>query len=113
MVRPRLLQVGRVTTHCVLTEAGLKRITLKVRVESASPSSSVNLARSGAGDATEPVVNPDGSPNVTIMHHLLGVFMEHFGCQFPALDHQSLDSDLLIGNGSVFLFLCMAAIASR
>lgn len=96
--------------------AGLKRITLKVRVEAASPASASASIRSGFGDVQqqqEDVISADGTPNLAIMRHLLSIFMEHFGSQFPFLDLQSLDTALLAGNGSVFMFDCIAAIASR
>ena len=64
-------------------------------------------------DIPEEVVSPDEAPNVAIMRHLLGVCMDHFGSQFPFLDQQTLDSDLVAGNGSMFLFDCIAAVSCR
>jgi hypothetical protein len=59
------------------------------------------------------VVGSDGMPNVSIMKHLLDLFIMHFGCQFPFLDRNRLEADLEVGTGSIFLLNCIAATSSR
>jgi hypothetical protein len=52
-------------------------------------------------------------PHPVVMKHLLQLFMEHFGCQFPFLDQSTLEAAIDNRGGSVFLFLCIAAVAAR
>ncbi|BEI95017.1 uncharacterized protein CcaverHIS019_0705980 [Cutaneotrichosporon cavernicola] len=77
---------------------GLKRLSLKVRV---APSSPAHLpSPMGMGD-----IGVDGMPSPPLMAHLLQVFNEHFGCQFPALKQGP--------EGNVFLSNAIAATAAR
>ena len=99
-----------------ITLLGLKRITLKVRVDrpsgtrhAATPSTSSGLN----ADSLVEVIGTDGMPNISIMKHLLALFMIHFGCQFPFLDRARLEADLEAHTGSIFLLNCIAATASR
>ncbi|ORY23128.1 fungal-specific transcription factor domain-domain-containing protein [Naematelia encephala] len=94
---------------------GLKRITLKVRVDSprSTRSAASPMTVTSIGNDTMEVIGENGMPNPVIMSHLLDVFMEHFGCQFPCLNRAELDQSLASGTGSVFLFTCIAAIAAR
>lgn len=87
---------------------GLKKITLKVRMDSPSKRDVF-----GGPQTTGQLFQPNGMPDLVIMQHLLDVFMTHFGCQFPFLDRHRLDHELESGTGSVFLFNCIAATAAR
>ncbi|GFZ45812.1 hypothetical protein JCM24511_03542 [Saitozyma sp. JCM 24511] len=95
---------------------GLKRITLKVRVDSPQETlqkASPRAALQGPGDTAQEVIAADGAPSTPIMRHLLDVFMVHFGCQFPFLDRQGLETKIENRTGSVFLLNCVAAMAAR
>jgi hypothetical protein len=59
------------------------------------------------------LVNEGGMPRYDLMVHLLGIFMTHFGCQFPALSKTQLERDLEEKSGSTLLFNCIASTASR
>lgn len=95
---------------------GLKRITLKVRVNNPqatwrpSPNSAISPA---SGPSLEPVIGEDGLPTTPIMLHLLDVFTKHFGCQFPFVNPKELSAQIAERTGSVFLFHSIAAIAAR
>ncbi len=96
--------------------AGLKRITLKVRVDSPQDTwrnYSPRPAVQGPSETPQEVISPDGMPSIPIMRHLLDVFMVHFGCQLPFLDRQSLDAKIEARTGSMFLLNSIAAIAAR
>ncbi|KAK4687889.1 hypothetical protein P7C73_g2220, partial [Tremellales sp. Uapishka_1] len=92
---------------------GLKRITLKVRVEKPSTRDATIPAPRSIEDIPSEVVDPDGMPKVAIMKHLLHLFMLHFGCQFPSLDRGQLEMDMELKRGSIFLLNSIAATASR
>jgi hypothetical protein len=108
---------------------GLKRITLKVRIDTPeealqrmSPRVPLgNAAANGAtggrgvGEGQQPVqlLSPDGSPDPTIMRHLLDVFMVYFGCQFPFIDRADIERKIEARTGNVFLLNCIAGIAAR
>ena len=95
---------------------GLKRITLKVRVDNpqdAWRNYSPRPAVQGPNDLPQEVISTDGAPSTPIMRHLLDVFMVHFGCQFPGLDRVALESKIESRTGSTFLLLSIAAIAAR
>jgi hypothetical protein len=99
-----------------LTLLGLKRITLKVRVDSPQETlqkASPRTALQGQGDTAQEVIAADGAPSTPIMRHLLDVFMVHFGCQFQFLDRQGLETKIENRTGSVFLLNCVAAMAAR
>lgn len=113
-------------SHSPLTpgSSGLKRITLKVRVDNPQatwrpslPESSLGLGAPGTGSGptipVEEVIAPDGMPTTPIMRHLLDVFMTHFGCQFPFVDRQDLEAKIEERTGSVFLLNSIAAMAAR
>lgn len=95
---------------------GLKRITLKVKLDNpvdtfrnASPRSAVQ----GPRDTPQEVIGQDGLPTPEIMRHLLDVFMAHFGCQFPFIDRQATEAKIEARTGSVFLLHAIAGIAAR
>jgi hypothetical protein len=94
---------------------GLKKITLKVRVNNPQHQFTFPLSNtpSSNGQSTQEVVGADGMPTPAIMRHLLDVFMVHFGSQFPALDKASLEAKIEAGTGSVFLLNAIAGIAAR
>ena len=93
---------------------GLKRITLKVRVDRSAGNRQLPTPTAGSNvDIPTEVVGTDGMPNIPIMKHLLDLFMVHFGCQFPLLEHRRLEADLEAGIASIFLLNCIAATASR
>ncbi|ORY29983.1 fungal-specific transcription factor domain-domain-containing protein [Naematelia encephala] len=95
---------------------GLKRITLKVRVDNPHDTwrnSSPRPAVSGPGESTQEIFAPDGMPSPAIMRHLLDVFMIHFACQFPFIEKESIGPKIESRTGSVFLFTSIAAIAAR
>lgn len=104
---------------------GLKRITLKVRVDNPQATWRPSLPESSLGGLGAPgigsgptipvddVIAPDGMPTTPIMRHLLDVFMTHFGCQFPFVDRQDLESKIEERTGSVFLLNSIAAMAAR
>lgn len=83
-------------------------MTLKVRVNS-----DVGTARSPCDTASVELFADGRVPSVSIMRHLIEVFREHFGSQFPCLDLAQCMSDLETGNGSVFLLNCIAAVSAR
>lgn len=90
---------------------GLKRLSLKVRVEPprpAPPPFSFSPRMFG-----EEMFTPNGMPSLPVMRHLLDIFEERFGCQFPVLGHDCLVKELEAGRGSVFLFNTIAATAAR
>lgn len=88
---------------------GLKRLSLKVRIEN-EPRTYPSPA---PGLVSDDMFGTDGMPVTPVMQHLLDVFSERFGCQFPALEREALLRDLEAGSGSVFLFNCIAAMAAR
>ena len=95
---------------------GLKKITLKVRVDTPRDSWRIgtpHVAYTSPAELPEEIIGPEGLPSSTIMRHLLDVFMSHFGSQFPFLDRHRLEDELDTKTGSVFLFNCIAAIAAR
>lgn len=99
---------------------GLKRITLKVRLDdSVEPSTSPLHFLASSEETfilpheTEPVIDEDGMPRQDLMVHLIDVFMTHFGCQYPALSRWQLERDLKEKSGSTLLFNCIASTASR
>ena len=109
---------GRYTVShmCVALIAGLKRITLKVRVDSPQDpwrNYSPRPLVQSASDVNTEVIAPDGAPSTAIMRHLLDVFMVHFGCQYPFLDRPSLEAKIESRTGSTFLLNSIAAIAAR
>lgn len=89
---------------------GLKRLSLKVRVEPQRPT---YPSPSPSGLIGEDLFRADGMPAAPVMRHLLDIFAERFGAQFPVLDQASLLKDLEAGTGSVFLFNCIAATTAR
>lgn len=94
--------------------SGLKRLTLKVRV--ARPlGNGRDQPWSPAGGIDDPaeMVESDGMPNSFVMKHLLDLFVQHFGCQYPSIDRERLEADIEGRTGSVFLLNCIAATASR
>lgn len=96
--------------------AGLKKITLKVRVTdsaAAFKASSPRAAFSELDLVPQQVIDPNGMPSPPIMRHLLDVFFIHFGCQFPFLNKVELDNEVDRGTGSAFLFNAIAAVAAR
>jgi hypothetical protein len=119
--------IARVSLPLTPDPPGLKRITLKVRVDNPQatwrptfPETSLGaLGAPGTGIGSGPtipveeVIAPDGMPTTPIMRHLLDVFMTHFGCQFPFVDRQDLESKIEERTGSVFLLNSIAAMAAR
>lgn len=99
-----------------LTE-GLKRITLKVRVNPPNevPSSSPYTTGllQGSPEAAQEIHGSDGMPGANVMRHLLDVFFHHMGAYFPSLERQTLESQIKDKTGSVFLFNCIASVAAR
>ncbi|KAK1921479.1 hypothetical protein DB88DRAFT_513497 [Papiliotrema laurentii] len=90
---------------------GLKRITLKVRVEpprKTSPGTTEDWM-----EKAPEVLMPNGMPSLMIMDHLLDLFDTYFGCQFPALEKDTLKEDIHRGGGSIFLLNCIACSAAR
>lgn len=93
---------------------GLKKMTLKVRLDDGSKT----VSRSPMADdswllgPTE-LFGPNRAPSALIMRHLMILFEEHFGSQLPFLDFKRLQEDLDAGNGQVFLLNCIAACAAR
>ena len=53
------------------------------------------------------------APYPIIMRHLMDLFKDYFGSQFPSIDCSRLLAELEAGNGSVFLLNCMAAASAR
>lgn len=90
---------------------GLKRLSLKVRVE--PPRTHPSYPSPGVLGTGEDLFRADGMPSAPVMRHLLDIFAERFGCQFPVLNHACLVRELEEGRGSVFLFNCVAATAAR
>lgn len=97
---------------------GLKRITLKVRVD--TPQEALAKASPHTLPGTFPpeapgleLVASDGAPSTLIMRHLLDVFMQHFGCQFPFLDKRELEQKIESRTGNAFLLNCIAGLAAR
>jgi hypothetical protein len=94
---------------------GLKRITLKVRVDNPQATWRPNAPdpRLGTIIPVEEVLAADGMPTTPIMRHLLDVFITHFGCQFPFVDRQDLEAKIDARTGSIFLLNSIAAMAAR
>ncbi|OCF32313.1 hypothetical protein I316_05981 [Kwoniella heveanensis BCC8398] len=92
---------------------GLQRIILKVRVQAPGTISQASTPISPGVKMVDDVIGPDRVPHPAIMKHLLHVFMEHFGCQFPFLDKHALESAIDSRTGSTFLLVCIAAVAAR
>ncbi|KAK4687588.1 hypothetical protein P7C73_g2528, partial [Tremellales sp. Uapishka_1] len=94
---------------------GLKRIILKVKVDHPTVQSHGDTPQSasGFGDISEELASADRMPSASIMRHLLHLFLEHFGSQFPFITRQSLESATDARTGSVFLFHCIAGMAAR
>ncbi|WVW83535.1 hypothetical protein I302_105556 [Kwoniella bestiolae CBS 10118] len=92
---------------------GLQRIVLKVQVQAPGNASQVSTPVSPSAGFQDTLLGPDRIPVPSVMKHLLNVFFEYFGCQFPYLDKFSLEASLEEGTGSSFLFLCIAAISAR
>jgi hypothetical protein len=97
---------------------GLKRMTLRVRVT--DEASVRGVAGRSPGETIFPSPGQAGelfdaprTPSAVIMRHLIELFREHFGCQFPFLDLDRYLADLQEDNGSVFLLNCIAATAAR
>ena len=94
-------------------------MTLKVRLDNQreSVNSPTPLFPSQPGSLPFPVlgniVDEGGMPRRDLMLHLLGVFMTHFGCQYPSLSRSQLERDLDARSGSTLLFNCIASTASR
>lgn len=98
---------------------GLKRVTLKVRLDDHTmmPSTSRPLAQPEQA-GTSPmnpgyIVYEGGMPRRDLTLHLLDIFLTHFGCQYPALSRSQLERDLDQRSGSTLLFNCIASAASR
>lgn len=110
---PTAIAPGTCTTPLISDMfSGLKRLTLKVRVE--SPPATLNIATPGITHAEGPQTQVyEGMPPKHLMRHLIETFIQHFGCQFPSLEKETLEADLQGNTGSVFLFNCIAATASR
>ena len=99
----------------ILTSTGLKRITLKVRVD---PFDRLQRGTSHTltavpGQLPQEVINAEAMPNQVIMQHLLSVCMAHFGCQFPFLDQATLEEQIVLGTGPVFLLNAIASVSAR
>ncbi|WWC61511.1 uncharacterized protein I303_104095 [Kwoniella dejecticola CBS 10117] len=92
---------------------GLQRIILKVRVQRPGTGSQASTPISPEANFTEDLIGPDRMPNPAIMHHLLDSFFIHFGCQFPFLERNTLESSITAGTGSSFLLLCIASVTAR
>ena len=98
---------------------GLKRITLKVRLDNNADAPSVSMThpdvglRKSTNTSQDRLVDEGGMPRYDLMVHLLDVFMIHFGCQYPALSRPQLERDLEQRLGSTLLFNCIASTASR
>jgi hypothetical protein len=108
--------VSILETHYQIDIAGLKKITLKVRVAdsvAAFKASSPRAAFSEMDQVPQQVIDPNGMPSPPIMRHLLDVFFIHFGSQFPFLNKVELGNAVETGTGSAFLFNAIAAIAAR
>jgi hypothetical protein len=95
----------------VLTGIGLKRTTLRVRLDDSQiPGSAQPGVTFGV---TAELIGADGVPDQTIMRHLLDLFMVHFGCQFPFVERAKVERDIERQTGSVFLHNSIAAVAAR
>ncbi|WVQ94609.1 hypothetical protein IAU59_001689 [Kwoniella sp. CBS 9459] len=92
---------------------GLQRIILKVRVQAPGTVSQASTPVSPGVKMVDDIIGPDRMPHPVMMKHLLHVFMEHFGCQFPFLDQQALEASIDNRTGSTFLLVCIAAVAAR
>jgi len=95
-----------------LITLGLKRTTLKVRIDIPQDQWR-NSSLQGAVQGSMEVLGPSGMPSPPIMRHLLDVFMIHFGCQFPFLNRRTVDGLIEQSTGSVFLFNSIASVAAR
>jgi hypothetical protein len=95
----------------VLTGTGLKRTTLRVRLDDSQIPGSAQPGVSFG--VTAELIGADGVPDQTIMRHLLDLFMVHFGCQFPFVERAKIERDIERQTGSVFLHNSMAAVAAR
>lgn len=95
------------------SSSGLKRITLKVRIEHPSAPFAAATYSDSPGTSLQRLVDSDGAPTSEIMKHLLDIFFLHFGCQFPFLDRQILEDQVDRRNGSVFMMNCVAGLAAR
>jgi hypothetical protein len=100
----------RVTSSEEETKPRIPKMTKAVaaKIPAPRPISSLPL-----NPDTDDLIGPDGMPSAPIMRHLLDVFMQHFGCQFPFVDQADLERKIADGTGSVFLLLSIAAIAAR
>ena len=97
-----------------VADAGLKRITLKVRIDTPAEAlqrTSPNAA--GSANVGQDLFMADGTPEPSIMKHLLDLFMLHFGCQFPSIDKEDMISKIDAKEGNVFLLNCIAGVAAR
>ncbi|WVF67007.1 hypothetical protein IAT40_001750 [Kwoniella sp. CBS 6097] len=92
---------------------GLQRIILKVRVQAPGTVSQASTPVSPGVKMVDDIIGPDRMPHPAIMKHLVHVFMEHFGCQFPFFDKQALEASIDDRSGSTFLLVCIAAVAAR
>ena len=72
-----------------------------------------NASGSGSHVAGPDLFTADGTPEPSIMKHLLDLFMLHFGCQFPSIDKDDIISKIDANEGNVFLLDCIAGVAAR
>lgn len=92
---------------------GLKRVTIKVRLD-APPAMSPGVSPGsllGVDASHENLFDESGLPRAAILTHLLDIFEQHFECQFPALSRVCLETARERGNA--FLLNCVAAMAAR
>ncbi|WWD10505.1 hypothetical protein V865_008641 [Kwoniella europaea PYCC6329] len=92
---------------------GLQRIVLKVQVQAPGSTSQASTPVSPGTGFQDDLLGPDRIPEPSMMKHLLHIFFDYFGCQFPFLDKRLLELSIEERTGSSFLFLCIAAISAR
>lgn len=91
---------------------GLKKVTLKVRVNTPSWEAAASPAAALDASAGE-LLAPDGFPATPVMLHLLDVFRTHLGAQFPLVGELGLEAGVENRTASLFLLLAIAATAAR
>lgn len=90
---------------------GLKKVTLKVRVN--TPSGEATTPSAALDGSASELFAPDGFPATPVMLHLLDVFRVHFGAQFPLVAELGLEAGVENRTASLFLLLAIGAIAAR
>ena len=97
---------------------GLKKITLNVVInvlEETWKVPSPGTVPYGYGAHPPNIFSPDGAPNTPLMRHLLDVFIQHFGCQFPFIEFSPLAAKIETGTASMCCRNCskVSAVCPR